>query len=160
VTLKGVVFIEAPNVVTFAGSTSITAIVVGNGDWTDNSGTNRISFTGNVSSLPVSSLPDGQQFAQIKNEIGTFVIAPGFQLSFGGNFTTLSGAIAANGISFHGNAGGTIDGSVINYSNEPMTLSGNSDLKFNRSGVVQVPAGFEPTIILEYNHDSYCEVVM
>jgi len=160
VTLKGIVFIEAPNVVTFAGSTSITAVIVGDGDWTDNSGTNRISFTGNVSSLPVSSLPDGQQFAQIKNEIGTFVIAPGFQLSFGGNFTTLSGAIAANGISFHGNAGGTIDGSVINYSNGPMTLSGNSDLKFNRSGVVQVPAGFEPTIILEYNHDSYCEVVM
>ncbi|GAH97279.1 unnamed protein product, partial [marine sediment metagenome] len=72
----------------------------------------------------------------------------GFSVSFGGNFETLNGAIAANGIEFFGNAGGTIDGSVINYSGSPMTLSGNSDLFFNRSGTDQMPAGFGPEIIL------------
>ena len=32
---------------------------------------------------------------------------------------------------------------MINYADAPMTLSGNSDLYFNRSGITEVPAGFE-----------------
>jgi hypothetical protein len=39
-----------------------------------------------------------------------------------------------------------------------MTLSGNTDLYFNRSGVTEVPAGFEPEIILTYVPDSYTEI--
>lgn len=160
VTLKGVVFIETPNVVAFTGNTDIIGIIVGDGDWTDSSGTNQISFLGNVTSLPVSELPDEEQFANIKDETGTFVMAPGFALSFGGNFTTLSGAVAGNGIEFHGNAGGTINGSIINYSDEEMTLSGNSDLYFNRSGVIEVPAGFVPEIVLQYDPSSYSEIML
>ena len=87
-------------------------------------------------------------------------MAPGFHLSFGGSFNTLNGAIAGNGIEFFGNAGGTIEGSVINYSDEDMTLSGNSDLLFNRSGTVEIPAGFVPEIILEYDLTSYTEVMI
>jgi len=158
VTLKGVVFIETPNVVTFTGGATVMAIIVGNGDVEDNSKTNRINFTGNVSSLPVSSLPDLPQFQGIRNETGTFVMAPGFGLSFGGNFDALCGAIAGNGIEFYGNAGGVINGSVINYSGEDMTLTGNSDLYFNRSGITEAPAGFVPEIILEYDPDSYSEI--
>ena len=159
VTFRGVVFIEAPNIVTFTGNTTITGIIVGNGDLNDNSGTNRIDFLGTVTSYPVTELPD--DFGELKNETGTFLMAPGFSVSFGGNFEThLNGAIAANGIEFFGNAGGTIDGSVINYSGNPMTLSGNSDLFFNRSGTTQMPAGFGPEIILYYVPSSYSEVVL
>jgi len=86
-------------------------------------------------------------------------MAPGFSASFGGSFDTLNGAIAANGITFFGNAGGTIGGSVLNYSDTPMTLSGNSDLYFNRSDITEVPAGFEPEIVLHYDSSSYSEVV-
>lgn len=85
-------------------------------------------------------------------------MAPGFHVSFGGSFDALSGAIAANGIEFYGNAGGTINGSIINYSDEEMTLKGNSDLYFNRSGLTEAPAGFVPEIILQYNPDSYSEI--
>jgi hypothetical protein len=158
VTLKGVVFVETPNVVTFTGGATVMAIIVGNGDVEDNSKTNRINFIGNVSSLPVSSLPDLPQFQGIRDETGTFVMAPGFGLSFGGSFDALCGAIAGNGIDFHGNAGGVINGSVINYSDEDMTLTGNSDLYFNRSGITEAPAGFVPEIILEYDPDSYSEI--
>ena len=87
-------------------------------------------------------------------------MAPGFSATFGGNFDTLNGAIAANGLKFFGNAGGTVDGSILNYSNEPMELSGNTDLFLNRSGTDQMPAGFGPEIILYYVHDSYSEVVL
>ncbi|MCX5643125.1 MAG: pilus assembly PilX N-terminal domain-containing protein [Phycisphaerae bacterium] len=160
-TLKGVIWIERPNVVTFSGTTDVCAIIIGNGDATDNSGDNQIAFTGNVNSLPVSQLPTDQpKFAGLHGKVGTFVMAPGFSVSFGGNFSTLSGAIAANGIRFHGHAGGTINGSVINYSSEAMTLSGNSDLRFNRSGLDEVPAGFVPKIVLNYDRSSYSEVVL
>lgn len=159
-TLKGVVFIEAPNIVTFTGNTEITGIIVGNGDLSDNSGENRIIFLGTVSSYPVTDLPEEPQFDQLRDETGTFLMAPGFSASFGGNFETLNGAIATNGVEFFGDAGGTVDGSVINYSDTPMTLTGNNDLFFNRSGTTEVPAGFEFDIELKYDPASYSEVVL
>jgi len=158
-TLNGIVFIESPNIVTFTGNVDITGIIIGDGDMNDNSGTNQIIFLGNVSSAPVSDLPETEQFDGLRDETGTFLMAPGFSASFGGSFETLNGAIAANGINFFGNAGGTINGSILNYSDTPMTVSGNSDLFFNRSGDTEVPAGFGPEIILNYVSSSYSEVL-
>jgi hypothetical protein len=160
VILKGIVYIETPNVVTFTGGADITGIIVGDGDIQDNSGANQIIFRGNVDSHPITELPQEAQFIGLHDQTGTFVMAPGFHVSFGGSFSTLSGAIAGNGVEFFGNAGGTINGSVINYSDEEMTLSGNSDLYFNRSGTTEVPAGFVPEIVLEYNPSSYSEVLI
>ena len=155
VTMYGVVFIETPNLVTFTGHVTITGIIVGDGDVTDDSGTNRIDFLGTVASNPVTALPAG--FGELREETGTFLMAPGFSLSFGGDFETINGAIAANGITFSGNAGGTIEGSVLNYADTKMELSGNSDLFFNRWGETEIPAGFEPEIVLKYDHTSYSE---
>jgi len=160
VTLKGVVFVETPNVVIFAGNADVIGIIVGDGDIIDDSATNRIEFRGDVSSRPVTDLPETGQFAAIRHETGTFAVAPGFHLSFGGSFDTLNGAIAGNGIEFFGNAGGIINGSIINYSDQDMTLTGNSDLYFNRSGLTEVPAGFVPEIILQYDPASYTEVML
>ena len=158
-TLNGIVFIESPNIVTFTGNANITGIIVGDGDMNDNSGANQIIFLGNVGSAPVTDLPETEQFEGLRDETGTFLMAPGFSASFGGSFETLNGAIAANGINFFGNAGGTINGSILNYSDTPMTLSGNSDLFFNRSGDTEVPAGFGPELILNYVSSSYSEVL-
>jgi len=155
VELRGIIFIETPNIVIFTGNTTIIGIIVGDGDLNDNSGTNQIIFEGNVDSHPVTDLPE--EFGELRNETGTFLMAPGFKTSFGGSFETLNGAIAANGIEFYGNAGGIIEGSVINYSDEPMTLIGNSDLYFNRSGTSEIPAGFVPEIVLHYDPTSYSE---
>ena len=159
-TLRGVVVIEPPNVVTFTGNTTITGVVVGNGDLADNSGTNQIIFLGNVISYPVTDLPAEPQFDGLRDETGTFLMAPGFGASFGGTFDTLNGAIAACGIEFFGDAGGTIDGSIINYSPTTMTLTGNNDLFFQRSGTTEVPAGFDIEIVLYYDSDSYSEVIL
>ncbi|OHB82904.1 MAG: hypothetical protein A2Z38_04345 [Planctomycetes bacterium RBG_19FT_COMBO_48_8] len=158
-TLKGIVYIETPNIVKFTGSADVTGIIVGDGDIQDNSGVNQIIFSGDVDSHPITELPEEAQFDGLHDQTGTFVMAPGFHVSFGGSFSALCGAIAGNGVEFFGNAGGTINGSVINYSDEEMTLSGNSDLYFNRSGLTEVPAGFEPEIILDYNPSSYSEVL-
>lgn len=159
-TLKGVIYIQSPNVVTFTGGSTITGIIVTDGNPNDDSGTNQIDFQGNVTSYPIASLPEGAQFDFLRDQTGTFLMAPGFHASFGGSFeTALCGAIAANGINFHGNAGGTIYGSILNYSDTLMTLSGNNDLYFNRSGLTEVPAGFVPELILYYNPSTYAEVL-
>jgi len=160
VTLKGIVFIETPNVVTFTGDTTITGIIIGDGSLQDNSATNQINFDGSVESYPVTQLPQEDQFAGLQNETDTFILAPGFHLSFGGNFNTLNGAIAGNGVEFYGNAGGTINGTIINYSSEKMILSGNNDLYFNRSGIDKIPSGFIQDIVLHYDSNSYSEVVL
>jgi len=134
VIFRGVVFIETPNVVIFAGSTTITGIIIGGGDVNDNSATNQIYLLGSVESYPVSELPDEPQFAGLHEETGTFILAPGFHVFLSANFGTLSGAIAGNGITFLGDAGGTVNGTLVNYSDEPTELSGNNDLCFHRSG--------------------------
>lgn len=159
-TLRGVIYVQTPNVVTFSGGVNITGIMVTDGSDTDDSGTNQIVFLGNVTSYPITQLPQETKFAGLQAETGTFMIAPGFKARFGGSFGTLSGAIAANGIEFFGNAGGTIDGSILNYSDAAMTLSGNSDLLFNRSGLTEVPAGFVPEIVLRYDPSAYSEVTL
>ncbi len=152
-TLQGLIWVETPNVVTFTGNADVTAIIVGDGDPNDDSAVNRLVFQGDVDSTPVTTLPG------FEDADGTFLMAPGFHVSFGGSFSTLSGAIAANGIEFFGNAGGTIQGSIINYSDNEMTLSGNSDLYFNRSGLDEVPAGFIPEIVLQYDGSTYSEII-
>jgi Tfp pilus assembly protein PilX len=159
VTLKGVIFVQKPNVVTFTGGVDVTGIIVTNGDPTDDSGVNQIAFQGNVNSLPISGLPQEPQFEGLHDQMGTFIMAPGFGVSFSGNFSALNGAIAANGIAFSGNAGGTVYGSIINYASDQMVLSGNNNLYFNRSGLTEVPAGFVPEIIMEYDPASYTEVL-
>jgi Tfp pilus assembly protein PilX len=159
-TLRGIIYVEAPNVVTFSGGVNITGIIVTNGSPTDDSGTNQISFTGNVTSYPINQLPHEAKFEGLHAETGTFMLTPGFKARFGGSFSALTGAVAANGIEFHGNAGGTINGSILNYSNAAMTLSGNSDLLFNRSGLTEVPAGFVPEIVMQYDPSAYSEVVL
>ena len=165
VTLNGVIYIESPNVVRFSGAVSITGIIVTDGDPSFDPDPNdaiapQIVFKGNVTSYPISQLPAQPQFTGLHEQTGTFMIAPGFRTSFGGSFGMISGAIAANGVTFYGGAGGTINGSIINYSSYPLTLTGNSDLRFNRSGLTQVPAGFVPETILHYDPASYAEVVL
>lgn len=160
VVLNGIIYIETPNVVTFTGNATITGLIVGDGNINDNSGTNQIIFDGTVDSNPVTDLPAGQsQFDGLRDETGTFLMAPGFSTSFSGNFATLNGAIAANGIAFSGTAGGTINGSLLNYSDTAMTFGGTANLLFNRSGLTEIPAGFEPELVLYYDSDSYSEPV-
>jgi hypothetical protein len=159
-TLKGVIYIQQPNVVTFSGGVDITGIIVTDGDPTDNSAENRLTFTGNVTGHPITQLPQQPQFQGLHDKTGTFILAPGFKVGFGGTFSTLSGAIAANGIELWGNAGGTINGSIVNYSDTQMTLQGNTDLYFNRSGLVEIPAGFVPELVLHYDPSSYAEVIL
>ncbi len=158
VILKGIVFIESPNIVKFTGNADITGIIIGDGDLDFPSDENQLIFRGNVDSRSVSELD--ATFGNIMEETGTFLLAPGFSASFGGSFETLNGVIAASGIEFFGNAGGTVNGSVINYSETPMTLDGSIDLVFNNFGLIEIPAGFDTDKVLEFQPGTYTEIVL
>jgi hypothetical protein len=159
-TIRGVMYIEQPNVVEFKGGVDITGLIVAEGDLHDDSETNKIIFGGSVDSTSVSELPADAKYSGLHDETGTFIMAPGFSLSFGGSFGTLSGAIVGNGIEFFGSAGGIIQGSVINYSQNKMELTGSSDLFFNRSGLDEIPAGFIPEVRVVLDRDSYSEPML
>lgn len=158
VTLRGIIFIEQPNIITFSGNATITGIVVGNGDVQAPSDLNQIVFSGSVNTYDVSELPDEDQFTELKDKTGSFLLAPGFSASFGCNASIANGAIAANGINFSGNAGGNVQGTIINYSQTSVSITGSSNLVLNPSGATNNPAGFTPVRVLEFVPDSYSEV--
>jgi len=157
--VEGIMYVRAPNVISFTGNAEIHGIILADGDADNPIEGCLIDFGGTVDSYDVSTLSE-EEFGALTEETGTFLLAPGFRASFRGNFATLNGVIAASGVEFQGNAGGTINGSVINYSDECMTLAGNTDLVFNRSGVEKVPAGFTPATTLRYDASSYSENIL
>jgi len=154
--IRGIMYVRAPNTVSFTGNAEIHGLILAEGDVENPSEDCHLDFGGTVDSYDVATLPQGE-FGSLIDQTGTFLLAPGFSVSFRGDFDVLNGVIAASGIEFQGNAGGTINGSVINYSDECMSLAGNTDLIFNRSGMQEVPAGFEPTQLLDPVPNSYCE---
>ena len=156
-TINGVLFIEQPNKVHFSGQVTIQGIIVGDSAVGDESPDNNLKFTGQVQCLDVAELT-GAEFDAVKNETGTFIIAPGFSADFSGQANVVNGVIAVAGARFTGQAGGTINGSIINYSTNPVELSGQSSLSFNRSGRTNNPSGFTGVQVVEYNAASYSEV--
>lgn len=153
--INGILYIESPNNIEFGGNVTVNGMIVCEGDWEDNSATNSLAFTGSVDSV---GLPEGTAYDGLRSETGTFLLAPGFDVSFWGSFGTIGGAIASNGIKFGGNAGGTVEGSVINYSDTKMTVVGSSDIVFNRSGITEIPAGFVQELVIHYDPASYEEI--
>ncbi|MHC4418820.1 MAG: pilus assembly PilX family protein, partial [Planctomycetota bacterium] len=93
VTIKGILFIEQPNIVTFGGNADIQGMIVANGD-VSYPGSNEITFLGNFQSSP---FPSGSEFDVMRHEAGSSLLAPGFAASFLGNFATLSGVMAISG---------------------------------------------------------------
>jgi Tfp pilus assembly protein PilE len=160
VAINGILFIEQPNVVTFSGKATVTGIIVGDGVVGPSTADNRLVFAGQVQCSDVSELT-GAEFDDIKLQTGTFILAPGFGVSFSGQTQVDNGVIAASGISFTGQAGGVVNGTIINYSStQPVDLGGQSSLLFNHTEEQVVPAGFSLTKKLDYMPVSYSEPVI
>jgi hypothetical protein len=140
-TINGILYIESPATVTFAGKVTVNGIIAGDGELTDYDGTSYLNFSGQVIHNDTSKLI-GSQFDQIKKETGTFLCAPGFEINFSGLYVTINGAVAGSGFSFSGQFGGIVNGTIIDYSRDTMTMVGQPSLIFNRSGRHGNPAGF------------------
>ena len=153
VTIKGILFIESPNIITFSQNVALEGIIVGDGDLV-NPVTDRIDILGNFASGPY---PSGIEFDAIRGEDGSSIVAPGFAMSFQGNFSTLEGVVAVSGVSFTGNVSAQIKGTIINYSDDPMFIGGNAVMNFDRVNSTKIPAGFDTHRVLTYDPSSYEE---
>jgi len=157
VIIQGILLIKSPNIVTFTSNVALQGIIVGQGDYTVDPATDRIDVLGNFASGPY---PNGVEFDAIRQEDGTSIVAPGFAMSFQGNFSTLEGVVAVSGVHFSGNVNAQIKGTIINYSDQPMVVEGNASMTFDRSASTKVPAGFDTLRVLTYDPSSYDEFVL
>ena len=155
-TINGVVYVQAPNKVKFAGHATINGVIV-----TEDSDAGvdncSLEFVGTVDATGVDALPDTPEFAAVKQQTGTFLLAPGFQVTFGGNFETINGTIAADQFTFSGNAEGVIKGAVIGLADLPATLEGSVEINVDRSDMDENPAGFIKSLSPEADYSSYSE---
>jgi hypothetical protein len=133
---------------------ALEGLIVAEGDLA-NPGTNRIDVLGNFASGPY---PESMEFDPIRHEEGSSIIAPGFAMTFSGNFSTLEGVIAVSGAYFTGNCQATIQGTIINYSESPMVVAGNAAMHFDRANSTKTPAGFDTHRVLYCNTSTYSEI--
>jgi hypothetical protein len=137
ITFRGVLLIKSPNNVKFNGNVNIQGMVV-----TDNSGvgtllTNVLTFAGSGNSTAgLESLPDLPQFHELRQMGGSFVIAPGYDLKFTGNFNAINGNIVGDRINVQGSSDLAISGSVVALK-QTLTMGTNGVLSFktNPSGL-------------------------
>jgi len=156
-TLYGVIFVEVPNKVHFSGNATLTGVIVTEDAGDDAYGDNTIKFTGNMTVRGVEGLPDIPEYATLRTMPGAFILAPGFGLQFTGNFGTVSGCIAADSFKFAGNAGGVVEGGIINYSDSIFKLTGNSHIIIDRSSNPMIPPGFDTPVTFSPDPSSYVE---
>jgi hypothetical protein len=161
VSIRGILYIEAPNKVTFGKITSLEGVIVADGD-VNHPGDNQINIGTTDAKIPANftsgPVPSGAQFDALRQEEGSCILAPGFQVSFMKNFGALNGVIAASGLYFANNANAKIQGTLINYSDQPLIIERNLNATFDRSAQVKIPAGFDLYRVLEYDPASYAMV--
>jgi hypothetical protein len=139
---KGVIYVKTPNRISFAGNTSIQGVMV-----TDTTGqvgnlnTNTVNFNGGFSAKGVETLDPS--YGNLRTLSGSFMIMPGFSLSFGGNFDAHAyGTIVVDKASMSGSVKVTLDGSLIIMSDTPMTMQGNAELTAGENAL-GFPAGLK-----------------
>ncbi len=157
VNLYGVVYIESPNIVTFAGNTNLCGIVVAEEPAAENLEINQILFTGNLSASGVQNLPAESRYDGLRDETGSFLLAPGYAADFSANFSTIGGCMVAGKFVFRGNAAGTIGGTIINLNDSAVELKGNANLMIDKSAANPHPAGLTEAYALVCLRGSYRE---
>ncbi len=155
--IQGVVYIEAPNNVRFEGQTTLRGMIVTepNVAAVDNC---QIHFAGHVDAYGVETLPTTAEFAAVRQQTGTFIVAPGFGVTFAGSFSAINGSIAADQLTFTGTAEGVVQGSVIGLADRPTSIGGNVEINVDRAHADSDPAGFINPKALTPDPDTYREV--
>lgn len=157
VVLNGVIYIEAPNIVKFAGRTTINGLIVTQ-DADLPISSCQLSFSGSAQAYGVEVLPDTPEFAAVKQQTGTFLLAPGFGVTFSGNFGAVNGSIAADQLTFTGTAEGVVRGTVLGLADLPTTVSGHVEIYVDHAAADPHPAGFVQSFALVPIPSTYSEL--
>ena len=132
--VRGVVLVHQPNMVNFQGQVQMCAVIIGKdnpavvNDYTKN----YIRFSGaGLAKEPLSALPPLPQFDGLRELTGTFLVAPGFDVSFTGNFGSIIGSVAADRVTISGNTSGSFQGTLMTLTAAPLTITGSSNVSIN-----------------------------
>jgi hypothetical protein len=154
--IRGVLYVEAPNRVSFGGNVTVQGmVVVQNGAPLDMTNT-LLDFSGSVIHKPASTLP--ASFGDVRALDGVFVLADRFRVRMWGNFGLVHGHIIASQFQMGGSAEGTIEGSIITTADLPTTIDGSADVVIASTGTTQYPAGVTFGIHYTSIPGSYLEV--
>jgi Tfp pilus assembly protein PilX len=159
--INGIVYVEAPNVVTFTGKATVNGFIATQAASASQFASCQIDFKGQASVPGVGALPKTSEFAAVRAAEGTAIVAPGFGLTFRGTTNSINGVIAADQLSFRGNANiaGDMTGTILGLKNLDLTLSGNTTIEIKRQDSSVVPAGFNHSLGLSVLSASYDEPV-
>jgi len=157
VVINGIVYVEAPNIVKFEAHTTLNGMVVTEDNDLDIEDC-QIRFAGHVEAYGVEVLPDEPEFAAVKEHPGTFILAPGFGVTFAGNFSADNGIVAADQLTYKGTAEGIVKGSIIGLKDLPTTIGGNVQIEVANEGIDGNPTGFLQSIALVPEPNSYTEL--
>jgi hypothetical protein len=132
--IRGILYIQQPNNVKFNGGVNITGVIVTEDLGIGNLVTNVLNFQGSGGTKKgVDQLPNSPEFAGIKADLaGSFIIAPGFDVNFTGNFGSIAGHIVGDRVTMQGSSDATITGSIVSLKNTlKITTSGTLNFKLD-----------------------------
>jgi hypothetical protein len=140
--LKGVIYVQQPNSITFNGNASIQGVIVTDTDKpVGNLSTNTIKFSGSFSALGVETLD--ASYGTLRTLSGSFMLMPNFAVTFTGNFDAEAhGSIVVDQASMTGSSSVKLDGSLMILKDTPMTMGGNSSLTAG-DNAISFPAGLK-----------------
>lgn len=154
--IQGVLYVESPNKVTFSGRATVRGTIVMQ-DHAVGQPANEIAFAGNVQAYDMSTLPQDVDFDGLRDLAKTFLLAPGANAKFAGNFGLVDGWIVASGYQFTGSAGGTVRGAILNLEDSSFKVDGNVHIVIDKSGNTGDPAGLVASRSLVCVRGSYSE---
>ena len=156
VVINGVIYVEAPNIVRFEGKTTLNGFIVTQ-DSDQPLSSCQIHFAGHVEARGVEGLPATPEYAAVKQQTGTFMLAPGFGATFAGSFSAINGSIAADQLTFTGTAEGVVKGSVIGMKDLPTEIGGTVEIYVDSKNADPRPAGFVQSTALTPDPSTYAE---
>jgi hypothetical protein len=131
ITFRGVIYVQQPNNVKFNGNVNIQGVVVSENNGVGTLLTNVLTFTGSGNTTTgLETLPDLPQFHELRQMGGSFVIAPGFDVKFTGNFNAISGNVVGDRITAQGSSDLNVYGSLVSLKNT-LTLGTNGIISFH-----------------------------
>lgn len=142
VTLQGVIYIEAPNKVSFSNNCSFTGVIVAADPPPDSPDSdNYISFQNSMTFSGPENLPDTPEFAEVRKFKGASILCPGFTMECKNNMTSIGGIMALKSLIAKNNLHSTVYGSLLIYGEAGLDFKNNPDMNISLSGAGP-PPGF------------------